>query len=587
MSEKFKAELGLDNSEFKRKLKESEGPVSKFGGFLKKIGGLMAAAFSIGSIVGFTKEAVKLAGELEGVRKGFMKIAEPGLLDDLRKATKGTVTDMELMARAVEAANFGIPVKELSKLLAFASARAIQTGRDVDYMVNSIIIGLGRKSPKILDNLGISATALAKELKGVSAESATIAEVTRAVGSIAEREMVKMGGLAETTGLKIQKLNTAWTNFKTSFGERMAESPVLQKLLDSITAALGAGTKQDYSVMSKVELQEKLVELEAKKQYHIAEQNRLADEYDQLSAVQLIKKKKLNDLWEDQANWTYKTKQEIEKIQNILTEMPSGDEVILPEKTLKIMLSNLDKLNLELSEIDANNTRAIVKKKIEIGLLEEEIKLLGTIHRLKTARSLTDILKLQEWKNGLPTGDPLAEIFGFGGKKEAMGTLRPNKIKIPGINQQTEEWENAWEDSIKAVISFMADAFGEVFERIGEGSMKGLGSQLLGSFGQLISDFGKMLVTLGTMWLLALTLMTIPTIPTALAAIAIGAGAIALGGLMKGASKRMAENLERGGSGGYSPQANQVSSVNVQGVIKGKDIYLSSQRYSGELNTGT
>ena len=168
----------------------------------------------------------------------------------------------------------------------------------------------------------------------------------------------------------------------------------------------------------------------------------------------------------------------------------------------------------------------------------------------------------------------------------AGNTLSPNKTVVGQSSalfswfDATSEWKGLWESAIMEVTSFMADTFGEVFERIGEGSFQGFGENLLGNFGNLIKSLGKMLMLFGSLWLAALTLMKAPTIPTAIAAIAIGAAAVGVGSLMIGASKRAASNISGGGS-------TTQQSVNVQGVIKGRDIYLSSQRYVNELNVGS
>src|SRR5690606_14702252 len=93
--------------------------------------------------------------------------------------------ELNLMKRAVQGSNFDISLQSLPKLLEFAAVRAQQTGQSVDYLVDSIVTGIGRKSPLILDNLGISASQLREEMNGVSLASASVGEVAEAVGRIA------------------------------------------------------------------------------------------------------------------------------------------------------------------------------------------------------------------------------------------------------------------------------------------------------------------------------------------------------------------------------------------------------------------
>lgn len=96
--------------------------------------------------------------------RAFEALDRPDLLDNLRKATKGTVNDLELMKAANMAKDFRIPLEDLGKYLEFAQLKAQQTGQSVEYMTNSIVTGLGRKSVLILDNLGLSAAEINEQM---------------------------------------------------------------------------------------------------------------------------------------------------------------------------------------------------------------------------------------------------------------------------------------------------------------------------------------------------------------------------------------------------------------------------------------
>ena len=52
-------------------------------------------------------DCVKLAGEAVNVQKAFDQLGNASLLDDLRKSTEGTISDLDLMKKAVAANNFG------------------------------------------------------------------------------------------------------------------------------------------------------------------------------------------------------------------------------------------------------------------------------------------------------------------------------------------------------------------------------------------------------------------------------------------------------------------------------------------------
>lgn len=129
------------------------------------------------SIAELINGGLEMAEQADGVTKAFNNLNQEGLLDNLRKATKGTVNDVQLMTAAVQANDFRIPLEDLGKYLEFAQLKAQQTGQSVDYMTDSIVTGLGRKSPLILDNLGISAAEISEKTKETGDFMKAVAEI--------------------------------------------------------------------------------------------------------------------------------------------------------------------------------------------------------------------------------------------------------------------------------------------------------------------------------------------------------------------------------------------------------------------------
>ena len=226
--------LGLKSDEFSKGIKQSEGQLSSFKGAVGKIGGAIAGAFTVDKIVQFTKEAYKLAGQAQGVYNAFSRLNRPGLLNDLKEATRGTTDELQLMQTAVRASNFKIPLEELATYLKFATDRAIETGESVDYLVNSLVLGIGRKSPLILDNLSISTVRLREEL-------AKTGDMAKAVGNIIKEEMQKGGDAIETSAVKTQKLGAAWKDFMVAVGDSgivKSSGNIITDTLTSITRAM-------------------------------------------------------------------------------------------------------------------------------------------------------------------------------------------------------------------------------------------------------------------------------------------------------------------------------------------------------------
>jgi hypothetical protein len=231
--------LGLDAKEFRRGIQQVDAKLKETSKLFSNLGQAIGAAFIVGQVQAFAAETIKLGSELQTVGRGFARFGNEMQLETLRKATRGLVSDLELMKVTVQAGNFGIPIEQMGKLLEFATKRAAETGQSVDYLVESIVKGIGRKSPLILDNLGISTTRLKEKFNGAAIEAQNIADVARAVGDIAAEEMGKMGTAVDTAADKMVRLTTTWENFKAKFGEAIA--PAASGLLEGITNMLKAG----------------------------------------------------------------------------------------------------------------------------------------------------------------------------------------------------------------------------------------------------------------------------------------------------------------------------------------------------------
>ena len=173
------AELKQDAKSFGELAASDQANGMLYGNMMTK------AAELFGSYAQGFKDSVKelidggleMAETADGVTKAFKDMDQPDLLENLRKATKGTVNDVQLMTAAVKANDFRIPLEDLGKYLEFAQLKAQQTGQSVDYMTDSIVTGLGRKSPLILDNLGISAAEISEKTKETGDFMKAVAEI--------------------------------------------------------------------------------------------------------------------------------------------------------------------------------------------------------------------------------------------------------------------------------------------------------------------------------------------------------------------------------------------------------------------------
>lgn len=139
-----------------------------------------------GSFSETIQKGVELAESADGIVHAFQRIGTEDYLAGLRASTKGTISDIELMKAAIRANDFRIPLEDLGKYLSFAQLKAQQTGQSFEYMVDSIVTGLGRQSPQILDNLGLSAAEIKEETKQTG-------DFMKAVAGIVENNLAAAG----------------------------------------------------------------------------------------------------------------------------------------------------------------------------------------------------------------------------------------------------------------------------------------------------------------------------------------------------------------------------------------------------------
>lgn len=225
MGNKLKEEIILVHDQFDRGINKVIGKVEElgnkqnFGGVQNGLGGILKGvrglSGSFGSLIGAaTKfagalagvsigvnlvqemqqtvaESVKLYQSAEGIMLAFQRLNKPGLLDKLREETHGTVDDINLMKQAIKFKDFNLDINQLGTYLAFAQQKAKDTGESIDYMVDSIVTGLGRQSVQILDNLGISATEIRNKMKEGG-------DMTNAVAEIIKDRMQESGDYIET-----------------------------------------------------------------------------------------------------------------------------------------------------------------------------------------------------------------------------------------------------------------------------------------------------------------------------------------------------------------------------------------------------
>lgn len=190
-------------------------------------------------IIKFGKELTILGQKSLSLKKSFKSLAEAAgtsskkLLADMKKATKGTIAEIDLLATANRMMLLGLDTSVFDEVMEIARRTAKATGQDINYMVDSLAMGLGRQSKMILDNLGIVfqvSDAYEWYAETLGKTSAQLTESEKRLGfqtyamKIARENVEKLGEdtltLAEVGGIFTAK----WADLRAFIGERLVEA---------------------------------------------------------------------------------------------------------------------------------------------------------------------------------------------------------------------------------------------------------------------------------------------------------------------------------------------------------------------------
>lgn len=234
---------------------------NQLGGLIDKFAALplpvLATVAAITALVGAFLSLGQRGAALVPLAESFdnltasVGLSSQALLIDLRKAANGTVSDFDLIKRANLAlvgstGEFGKEFgKNLPAVLAAARAAAKATGQDVDFLFQSLVAGIKRASPRLIDNTGIVlrlseanqalATKLGKSVEALTDEEKQIAVLNATVEAGATL-IASLGDAQESNAEKLARSQATITN--TLDGFAVAVQPAYGVVLDSTQKVL-------------------------------------------------------------------------------------------------------------------------------------------------------------------------------------------------------------------------------------------------------------------------------------------------------------------------------------------------------------
>jgi len=568
--------LQMNNTKFKKGIKGSQRSLNGFSKQVDKIGGMIAGAFAVGAITNFVKESVKLGSAMEGVAAAFNSLGRAGLLRDLQTATRGTVSNLMLMQSAVKAKNFKIPLEQLAGFFEFATNRAIQTGESVEYLTQSIIDGIGRKSSLVLDNLGISASELQEEIKKVG-------DFGLAAGNIIARSLEEAGDVASTTATTIAQMTTAWENFKTSVGQSKVIMFTLRNIGEAIEAINrllnrgGAVGTDEFLEFSKI-LKDK----------EPAEQIRLLtaeiERQRKVFAVTAKERKKQQDLLDKGTSKFRHAEKQFAKEQ-----IKQLDAIQTP------LLAVLRFFEGQLKALQGINTELDGEKKTQEEIFKAWVKVNDAIRkRIDLQNELTDAMResqdeaLRGIIEGAKKKTGAAPAWSFGEDEVFIGAESHDALldAVALAKKKADEMEARMRE-LKEGMNLMLEDFvsvglASVFSMLGESlstkNFDNFFADILEMFGRFMTQMGAMIIAYGVAMDAFKKAFSNPY-----AAIAAGIALTAIGGAIIGKAK----NMRSLGSGtGVARAGNTYGGSAVNFRISGNDLVgtLERQNYSNYMN---
>jgi hypothetical protein len=257
MAERLSIEITGDAQQLIAALNKSSQAVKAFGAQAKggaggvgaltgELKGLAASlgfgvtlAGTVAGLGAFVKTSYEAAAAAERLGRANENLAQTigasssQMVGAIQSASSGTISSMDAMAASNKALMFGLveTPQQMAELTRVAVTLGQAMGQGAGKSIDDLTIALGRQSPLILDNLGITlkleqayqgyANTLGKsvdQLTEAEKKQAFVAEALR----IGTERANELGGVTVDTAGKTEQLTAAWSDFTVEFGKLTA-----------------------------------------------------------------------------------------------------------------------------------------------------------------------------------------------------------------------------------------------------------------------------------------------------------------------------------------------------------------------------
>lgn len=240
--------VGKNIGGVEKSLKSLKSNLQNMQPAFKKMATVGSVAFAgISVAIGKT---IKDATQMESIKTSFddmtnsIGVSGAELMEKLKGASAGTINSTDLMLASNKAMALGVAknMGEFTDLMEVARLKGRRLGLDTTQAFNDIVTGIGRGSPLILDNLGITiklGEAQEQYAKSLGIATSELTENQKkealkfAVMKAGKKELEEAGELTLTYAEQQQKLKAQLQDTSATLGK--AFLPIVAQVLEKIT----------------------------------------------------------------------------------------------------------------------------------------------------------------------------------------------------------------------------------------------------------------------------------------------------------------------------------------------------------------
>lgn len=325
----------------------------------------------------FTKDAIELAKQAKGVEFAFERLGDAGVkaFTDVRQASRGLVSDLDIKTALVDFDNFNINLEEAGVLFEFLAVRSAQTGQSIDKLRDSLVEGLSKESTLRIDNLGISTAQLNSELEKTP-------NFVQAVANIARTEIAQAGDILDEAANSSERLAAATNNYQIAFGKFASNASGLVGFSNILNNIAERFDQVNFAINSELSLYEKL-KVAVRTQFESGrEQNRLLIEEAEARA------KVTKEV--DEQNRAYVA------LNGSLAPLLANQKALReefdlsgPVRSVQFLNDEIDTLNEKLLQVSSREEAEAIQNQID-ALEKEREAILGTNKAKKETQTLIE-----------------------------------------------------------------------------------------------------------------------------------------------------------------------------------------------------